>query len=202
MIGKLKGQIDSIEDDHSIIDVSGVGYLVYSSGKTLSTLSTGEYTELLIETHVREDHIRLYGFSNIEEKSTFTLLQSVKGVGTRMALAILSHLSPNEIAMALASEDKIPFNAVSGVGKKLAERIITELKDKFSSMDGIIIQNSVPASAIPVNNSIVLDAVSALVNLGITKMDAQNRVNTVMNSNQDISINELIRLSLSNKNKN
>ena len=198
MIGKLKGQIDSVYDDHFIIDVNGVGYLVYCSIKTLSKLVPGEHSELLIETHVREDHIHLYGFYNVEEKSTFTILQSVKGVGTRMALAILSSLTPEEIAFALSSEDKSAFNAVSGVGKKLAERIITELKDKFTSAGGVAISGLKPNSMVTPKTSAAGDAVSALVSLGINKFDAQNRVNIILSSEPEASINDLIRLALKN----
>ncbi|MDG1436792.1 MAG: Holliday junction branch migration protein RuvA [Rickettsiaceae bacterium] len=198
MIGKLKGQIDSVYDDHFIIDVNGVGYLVYCSIKTLSKLVPGEHSELLIETHVREDHIHLYGFYNVEEKSTFTILQSVKGVGTRMALAILSSLTPEEIAFALSSEDKSAFNAVSGVGKKLAERIITELKDKFTSAGGLAISGLKPNSMVTPKTSAAGDAVSALVSLGINKFDAQNRVNIILSSEPEASINDLIRLALKN----
>ena len=198
MIGKLKGQIDSVYDDHFIIDVNGVGYLVYCSVKTLSKLTTGEHCELLIETHVREDHIHLYGFYNLEEKSTFSTLQSVKGVGTRMALAILSHLTPDEIAFALATEDKLVFNAVSGVGKKLAERIITELKDKFISANGIIISNAKPNSLTSPKATIAGDAISALISLGVNKIDAQNRINIILTRAPETSINELIKLALKN----
>lgn len=198
MIGKLKGQIDSVYDDHFIIDVNGVGYLVYCSVKTLSKLVPGEHSELLIETHVREDHIHLYGFYNVEEKATFTILQSVKGVGTRMALAILSRLTPDEISWALSSEDKSAFNAVSGVGKKLAERIITELKDKFISVGGVAVSCSRPHSIVFPKASAAGDAVSALVSLGINKLDAQNRVNIILSSEPEASINDLIRLALKN----
>jgi len=100
MIGKLKGIVDSCYHDHVIIDVGGVGYLVFCSSKTLANLTPGDSVMLLIETHVREDHINLYGFYSSEEKSSFILLQSVKGVGTRMSLAILSTLSPDEISYA------------------------------------------------------------------------------------------------------
>lgn len=197
MIGKLKGKIESIYDDHFIIDVNGIGYLVYCSGKTLSKLSSGEYGELLIETHVREDHIHLYGFYNQEEKSIFTTLQSVKGVGTRMALAILSHLTPEEIELALSAEDKTVFNSVSGVGKKLAERIITELKDKFVATGGVMISGT---SYHNTNSATTTagDAISALASLGISRIDAQNRVSSVLASNPDMSINELIKLALKN----
>jgi Holliday junction DNA helicase RuvA len=198
MIGKLKGQVDSVYDDHFIIDVNGVGYLVYCSVKTLSKLAPDEYCELLIQTHVREDHIHLYGFYNVEEKSTFTTLQSVKGVGTRMALAILSHLTPDEIALALASEDKTVFNEVSGVGKKLAERIITELKDKFISAGGVMLSGAKSNNFVSPKISIASDAISALVSLGINKFEAQNRVNVILANNSEASINEIIKAALKN----
>ena len=200
MIGKLKGLIESVYDDHVIIDINGVGYLVFCSVKTLSQLAPSEFCELLIETHVREDHIHLYGFSDLEEKAAFITLQSVKGVGTRMALAILSHLTPGEIQVALNNEDKIIFNGVSGVGKKLAERIVTELKDKTISTKSL--SEIAPKSGLPntktFNNSLALDAISALTSLGVGRIDAQSRVNTILAHSADISINDLIRLALKN----
>ena len=200
MIGKLKGLIESVYDDHVIIDINGVGYLVFCSVKTLSQLAPSEFCELLIETHVREDHIHLYGFSDLEEKAAFITLQSVKGVGTRIALAILSHLTPGEIQVALNNEDKIIFNGVSGVGKKLAERIVTELKDKTISTKSL--SEIAPKSGLPntktFNNSLALDAISALTSLGVGRIDAQSRVNTILAHSSDISINDLIRLALKN----
>ncbi|MBA2629084.1 MAG: Holliday junction branch migration protein RuvA [Rickettsiaceae bacterium] len=199
MIGKLKGLIDSVYDDHVIIDINGVGYLVFCSIKTLSQLVPMEFCELLIETHVREDHIHLYGFSDLEEKAAFSTLQSVKGVGTRMALAILSHLCPREIQLALTNEDKIIFNGVPGVGKKLAERIVTELKDKTISTKSLSGSALKFASNAKIhNNSLALDAISALTSLGVGRIDAQSRVNTILAQSADISINDLIRLALKN----
>lgn len=201
MIGKLKGKIElNNENGQVIVDVNGVGYLAFCSAKTLSKLAPEEYAELLIETHVREDHIHLYGFYNVEEKNTFNILQSVKGVGTRMALAILSELTPEEIGLALSAQDKVVFNNVSGVGKKLAERIITELKDKFITnttgvvpiKTGIALSNS--------TNDNMNDAVAALVSLGIGKSDAQIRINSILSESPDISINDLIKLGLKNSN--
>ena len=198
MIGKLKGIVDSCYHDHVIIDIGGVGYLVFCSSRTLANLTPGDSVMLLIETHVREDHIHLYAFYSSEEKSTFTLLQSVKGVGTRMSLAILSTLSPDEISYALAIKDTTAFSRVSGVGKKLAERIITELKDKYSS-------NYI--SEIPITSSagkdsgihdIAIDSISALVALGVNKAEAQNRINTLLAQDKNISLNELIKLALKN----
>jgi holliday junction DNA helicase RuvA len=199
MIGKLKGTVESSEDGQIIIDVNGVGYSVFCSGKTLNKVIAGEYAELLIETHVREDHIHLYGFYNSEEKSTFTILQSVKGVGTRMALAILTQLTPEEIQLALSAQDKVVFNNVSGVGKKLSERIITELKDKFITTTTMLASKNNNSSR-NLANDIMHDAVSALVSLGIGKSDAQIRINTILNETPDISINDLIRLGLKNSN--
>ena len=196
MIGKLKGKIESSEDGKIIIDAGGVGYLVFCSGKTLSKLTPGEYAELLIETHVREDHIRLYGFYSAEEKTTFNILQSVKGVGTRMALAILSELTPEEIQLALSAQDKVVFNNVSGVGKKLAERIVTELKDKFlTAATGMILTKTSTILANTGNNT-MHDAIAALVSLGISKSDAQIRINSILNESPDIPINDLIKQGL------
>ena len=194
MIGKLKGIVDSCYHDHAIIDASGVGYLVFCSSKTLANLNLGSAVTLLIETHVREDHIHLYGFYNSEEKNTFTLLQSVKGVGTKMSLAILSTLSPEEISYALATKDTISFNRVSGVGKKLAERIITELKDKYSSE--YIKETDITKSTLG-NNAI--DAISALVALGVSRADAQNRVSSILSQDKNISLNDLIKAALKNE---
>lgn len=196
MIGKLKGKIESSEEGKIIIDVSGVGYLVFCSGKTLSKLTSGEYAELLIETHVREDHIRLYGFYSAEEKNTFNVLQSVKGVGTRMALAILSELTPEEIQLALSAQDKLVFNNVSGVGKKLAERIVTELKDKFLTATTSAMLTKTNNISANKDNNIMSDAIAALVSLGISKSDAQTRINSILNESPDILINDLIKLGL------
>lgn len=194
MIGKLKGIVDSVQADYAIIDVSGVGYLAFCSAKTLANLVPGEPTELLIETHVREDHIHLYGFRKLQEKSTFLTLQSVKGVGTKMALNILSTLLPEDIELALSAQDKDAFTQVSGVGKKLAERIITELKDKFTNRLGI---SPMPISSnSKMSSSIANDAISALVSLGINKSEAYNRINVILAHNTNASINDLIKLAL------
>ncbi|MGC0371344.1 MAG: hypothetical protein DGJ47_000030 [Rickettsiaceae bacterium] len=200
MIGKLKGKIDSLYEGYLIIDVGGVGYSVFASGKTLANLEASQACEILIETHVREDHIHLYGFTDLEEKSSFNILQSVKGVGTRMALGILSQMSPSEIQHALNTEDKTMFNNVSGVGKKLAERIITELKDKLisSQVPQNIGYQGMKINATSQDNMMAKDAVVALTNLGISKTEAHNRVATIITNDPDISINDLIRLALRN----
>ncbi|WP_342170222.1 Holliday junction branch migration protein RuvA [Rickettsia endosymbiont of Seladonia tumulorum] len=198
MIGKLSGRIDSSYDDYVIIDVNGVGYRVFASAKTLSKLSEGESYKLFIETHVREDHIHLYGFLSLEEQSFFNLLQSVNGIGTRMALSILSALTPTDIQIAINNEDKNIFKAISGVGAKLAERIVRELSDKvakISSSSAVIGIKGIT----PVASS---DVIKALINMGFSRFEAQNTVQEIITKNPEISIDELIRTALKNHNSN
>ena len=131
MIGKLKGVIDSYGEDSVIVDVNGVGYLVHCSARTLQELPrVGEPVTLSIETHVREDQIRLFGFLTDVEREWFRLLQTVQGVGTKVALAVLGTLKPADLASAIAMRDKAMVARTPGVGPKVAERIVTELKDK------------------------------------------------------------------------
>ena len=163
MIAKLKGLIDSIGEGTLIIDVGGVGYLVFASSKTLGHMpAIGEAAELLIETHVREDHIHLYGFATEIELEMFRLLLSVQGVGTKVALSILTVLDPNALLVALASGDKAAITGGKGVGPKLAARIINELKDKVGSfaLEGI---SAAPGAT---HGAEFQDALSALVQLG------------------------------------
>ena len=202
MIGKLSGRVDSQGDDYVIIDVNGVGYLVYASVKTLAKLTEGETYKLFIETHVREDHIHLYGFLSIEEKSFFNLLQSVNGIGTRMALSILSSLTPIDIQIAINNEDKNIFKAISGVGAKLAERIVLELKDKIAKIasSSAVIKDSLNIKKItPIASN---EVIKALVNLGFSRFEAQNVVQEIITKNPEISIDELIRTALKNRNAN
>ncbi|ADE29909.1 Holliday junction branch migration protein RuvA [Rickettsia prowazekii] len=196
MIGKLNGKIDSHCDDYVIIDVNGVGYLVYASGKTLAKLVEGKFYKLFIETHVREEHIHLYGFLTLEEKNFFNLLQSVNGIGTKMALSILSNLTPTDIQIAINNDDRNIFKAISGVGAKLAERIMLELKDKITKIfsSSAIIKDS-NISSIAIN-----EVMKALVNLGFTRFEAQNTVQGIITQNPKISIDELIKTALKNRN--
>ncbi|MFP3018174.1 MAG: Holliday junction branch migration protein RuvA [Candidatus Tisiphia sp.] len=199
MIGKLKGKIDACFNDYVIIDVSGVGYLVYCSSETLNKLVVNEFCQLFIETHVREDHINLYGFLSLEEKAFFNLLQSVNGIGTRMALAILSNLSPEQIQSAIARRDKEAFKAISGVGLKLTERIIIELKDKALTnfTNNLTMDNNDTDLA-----KISSDATLVLTSLGIGKTEAQNLVQGIIAENSNLSINELIKLALKARGSN
>ena len=131
MIGKLKGVIDSYGEDYVILDVQGVGYQVHCSARTLQALpSPGEPSTLAIETHVREDHIKLFGFTSDVEREWFRLLQTVQGVGVKVALSVLGTLKPADLASAIAMRDRAAVSRSPGVGAKVAERIVTELKDK------------------------------------------------------------------------
>jgi holliday junction DNA helicase RuvA len=169
MIGKLKGIIDSYGEDSVILDVGGVGYLVHCSARTLQALpAAGQPVTLAIETHVREDQIRLFGFLSDVEREWFRLLQTVQGVGTKVALAVLSTLKPAELASAIAMRDKAMVQRAPGVGAKVAERIVTELKDKapaYADVDPAVVRlaGSIDERRAP---QPVADAVSALVNLG------------------------------------
>jgi Holliday junction DNA helicase RuvA len=169
MIAKLKGLIDSYGEDYVIVDVNGVGYLVHCSARTLQALpAPGEAVTLAIETHVREDMIRLFGFQSDAEREWFRLLQTVQGVGAKVALAVLGTLKPTDLANAVALRDKAMVARTPGVGPKVAERIVTELKDKapaFADIDPAVVRLSgaVEDKRAP---QPVADAVSALVNLG------------------------------------
>ena len=169
MIGKLKGVIDSYGEDYVILDVGGVGYQVHCSARTLQSLpQPGEASTLSIETHVREDQIRLFGFQSDMEREWFRLLQTVQGVGAKVALAVLGTLKVADLANAVAMRDKAAVSRAPGVGPKVAERIVTELKDKapaFSALDPAVIQLSGALEEKRAPQPL-RDAVSALVNLG------------------------------------
>jgi holliday junction DNA helicase RuvA len=172
MIGKLRGSIDALAEDHVLLDVHGVGFVVHCSSRTLGNLPRpGEAATLAIETQVREDSIKLYGFTSEAERDWFRLLQSVQGVGAKVALAILGVLGEAELAAAIARQDKVSVARAPGVGPKLAARITAELKDKgpaVSVADLAIAGAALPADA----SSAVQDAVSALVNLGYGRPQA------------------------------
>ncbi len=175
MIAKLTGRLDTVGEDRAIVDVSGVGYLVFCSARTLANLpGAGDPVVLLIETHVREDHIHLYGFADSAERDWFRLLSTVQGVGARMALAILSALPPAELVRAIAAQDKATLTRPNGVGPKLAARIVTELKDKAGQIflgPAVALPGGRAADAeaqIPIPYD---DAISALVNLGYQRAE-------------------------------
>ena len=169
MIGKLKGIIDSYGEDFVILDVGGVGYVVHCSARTLQALpAQGEPAMLAIETHVREDQIRLFGFVTDVEREWFRLLQTVQGVGTRVALSVLGTLKPGDLASAVAMRDKATVARAPGVGPKVAERIVTELKDRapaYAAVDPAVIRLSGAFEEKKAPQPLA-DAISALVNLG------------------------------------
>ena len=175
MIGKLSGIIDSFGDDYLILDVNGVGYVVTCSSRTLQRLpARGEATSLAIETQVREDAIRLFGFISDAERDWFRLLQSVQGVGAKVALALLGILSAGELATAIGTQDKASVARAPGVGPKLAARIVAELKDKapaLAAVDPVVARLAGEEEAKGAPRP-VQDAISALVNLGYGRPQA------------------------------
>ena len=174
MIAMLAGIVDQVAVDNLVLDVSGVGYLVFCSRRTLARApGRGERLRLLIETHVREDHIHLYGFAEEAERDWFRLLTTVQGVGARLALAVLGALAPEALATAILAQDKAALARAEGVGRKLAQRIVIELKDKVGGVAlGPAAQGAAPAA----DGAAAADAVSALVNLGYQRSDAYGAV--------------------------
>ncbi|HEX5868381.1 MAG TPA: Holliday junction branch migration protein RuvA [Beijerinckiaceae bacterium] len=200
MIGKLRGVIDAYGEDFVIVDVGGVGYVVHCSTRTLQNLPpVGEAATLSIETHVREDMIRLYGFRSDAEREWFRLLQTVQGVGAKVALGILSVLDPGSLATAIATSDKASVSRGPGVGPKLAARIVAELKDKapaFAVVDpGLIrLSDAVEDRRAP---QPVSDAVSALVNLGYAQVQASAAIAAALKqAGDEAEAKTLIRLGL------
>ncbi|PLT93175.1 Holliday junction branch migration protein RuvA [Sinorhizobium medicae] len=199
MIGKLKGTIDEIGEDHVVLDVHGVGYVAHCSARTLAKLGrAGEAAVLFIETYVREDQLKLFGFLSALEREWFRLLQSVQGVGSKVALAVLSTLTPGELANAIALQDKTSISRAPGVGPKVAVRIVTELKNKAPAFVGEMAPSiglkqelGEGVAAAPVS------AVSALTNLGYSRDQAANAVAAALkNGGEGADSARLIRLGL------
>ncbi|KWT69183.1 Holliday junction DNA helicase RuvA [Hyphomicrobium sulfonivorans] len=178
MIGKLRGKVDAVGESFLIVDVNGVGYEVQASTRTLRNLKSGDDVSLTIDTHVREDAIRLFGFASEVERSWFRVLQAVQGVGSKVALALLGTLSPQELANAIALGDWASVEQAPGIGKKLALRIVAELKDKASSLAvaGLQLPAGAGASAVPEYGNAAAEAISALANLGYAPAQASAAV--------------------------
>ena len=194
MIAQLTGRVDALSDGTCVIDVGGVGYLVQASSRTLSALpQPPAAAKVLIETHVREDAIVLYGFADSAERDWFRLLTTVQGVGGKVALAILSALSPRDLIGAIAAGDKASLTRAQGVGPRLAIRLLTELKDKTGAMPTSTGVSYTPiAAATPAD-----DALSALVNLGYRRPEAQPVVARVLERlGEAATLDALIRDSL------
>jgi len=173
MIAMLAGIVDQASADSLVVDVNGVGYLVFASGRTLARVpSRGEAVRLLIETHVREDHIHLYGFADAAERDWFRLLTRVQGVGARLALSILSAIGPEELALAIFAQDRTVPARAEGVGPRLAQRIVNELKDKLGGLAATAPLAAPTATAAAAGNGPAAEAISALVNLGYRRVEA------------------------------
>src|SRR4051812_29905239 len=180
MIAKLSGTLDSVGPDGAVIDVGGVGYLAFCSTRTLGRLPpAGGAVRLLVETHVREDHIHLYGFIDAAERDWFRLLTTVQGGGARLALAGLSAIAPEGLTLAIAAQDRAALARADGVGPRLAARIVNELRDKVGSL-GVATPSSLPPPGAPVAEvgvaGAIADAVSALENLNIGRAEAYGAV--------------------------
>jgi Holliday junction DNA helicase RuvA len=187
MIGKLTGKVDAVGESHCIIDVGGVGYEVQASARALRGMALGETVSLTIDTHVREDAIRLYGFSSEVERTWFRTLQTVQGVGAKVALACLGILAPHELANAIALGDWAQVERTPGVGKKLAQRITSELKDKAPALGVASLPSGAaePIAAAPVTAdgagaTATAEAISALTNLGYQPVQASQAVAAAM----------------------
>jgi Holliday junction DNA helicase RuvA len=201
MIGKLRGLVDSYGEDFVILDVGGVGYLVQCSARTLQALPRlNEVATLAIETQVREDAIRLFGFRDEGEREWFRLLQTVQGVGAKVALAILSTLDPGELASAVASRDKAQLQRAQGVGGRLAERLVTELKDKvpaFAGLDPLVARLAGAVEARAGLPQPVADAISALTNLGYGQPQASAAIAAALKTaGENPAASQLIKLGL------
>ncbi len=203
MIAALRGTVLQLGEDFAVIDVGGVGYLVFASGRTLRGLPPlGAEVRLQIETHVREDHIHLYGFLEAAERDWFRLLLTVQGVGAKVGLALLSALSPAELATAIAAQDRSAITRAQGVGPKLAQRLVTELKEKAAAMAmpaALARRGAAADSATPA--AVNEDAVSALVNLGYKRAEAYGAVARAIQSLGDkpaknLDLQALIRAGL------
>ncbi len=212
MISKLSGILDSVHENFLILDVQGVGYQVYASSSTLAQCTgVGEPLSLLIDTHVKEDYIKLFGFQNTAEQEWFRLLTSVQGVGAKAAMSIMTACPPEQLGFAIAAGDKPAIQRADGVGPKLAARILTELKDKAGKIDlqagknlgakGVSISVAAPNMG---EGGVAQDAVSALINLGYQRTDAYAAVMNVKekaanddgNGESELDLGEMIRLSL------
>jgi holliday junction DNA helicase RuvA len=198
MIGKLTGRLDAVSTSTVIVDVGGVGYEVTVPTRTLATLPPiGETVTLAIDTHMREDAIRLYGFATEHERAWFRALQTVQGVGAKVALAVIGTLSPADLANAVALQDKAQVARAPGVGPKVAARIVAELRDKMPSLaPALRTGGGAPTAALP-EGLAARDAVSALTNLGYAHVEAAAAIQAAIGlAGRQARAEELIRLGL------
>ena len=216
MIGRLRGRVDYKAQDHFLLDVSGVGYLIFCSERTLSEIpGNGEFTTIYTDLLVREDLLQIFGFLSQVEKEWYRLLMSVQGVGAKASLAILSALGEDGVSRAIALGDWTSVKSAKGIGPKTAQRVVNELKDKASHVMSLVphkvgnqeekvsdadiierIDDNPSINLAISNNSAQADALSALQNLGYTPSDAAAAVAKILNQSSDLSTEELIRSSL------
>ncbi|NOT70266.1 MAG: Holliday junction branch migration protein RuvA [Hyphomicrobium sp.] len=202
MIGKLRGKVDAIGESFLIIDVGGVGYEVQASSRTLRNLKVGDEVSLTIDTHVREDAIRLFGFQSELERSWFRTLQTIQGVGSKVALAVLGVMAPQDLANAIALGNSAALEETPGVGKKLAQRMVLELKDKAPALSVAGLHVPVAsgpggAPSGPIHGHAAAEAISALTNLGYNPSQASGAVAVAMKElGSDADTAKLIRRGL------
>lgn len=195
MIAKLKGILDSLDHNHVVLDVGGVGYALFCSGTTLKELpAEGAECTLYVEPLIRAESITLFGFSSPEERALFRLLLTVQGVGGKVCIALLSALPPETLQQSIMAEDHVPLTQADGVGPKVAQRIVRELKDKAGSL----VVASLASTVLPKTSSQLHgEATSALVNLGYKKPAAHSAVQKVLSEyKEDIALSQLIPLAL------
>jgi holliday junction DNA helicase RuvA len=177
MIAKLAGVVEQIEPDAAVIDVNGVGYLAFCSTRTIGRLpAPGSPGRLLIETHVREDHIHLYGFIDAAERDWFRLLTTVQGVGARLALSLLSAVPPEKLGLAILAQDKPALAQAEGVGPRLAARIVNELRDKIGNLAAPVSSPSALLDGPSNGRGATADAIAALENLGVARSEALSAI--------------------------
>jgi Holliday junction DNA helicase RuvA len=201
MIGKLTGVVDSVFEDHIILEVSGVGYIVHLTSSAIASCSPGKPLSLLIHSVTREDGTILIGFNDEISKRWFTILQSVQGVGVKMALSILSAMGVNDIVNSVISEDINSFKQISGIGPKLASRLINELKTRKDLVPQVLIGSNTTVTSLKTTNSVsdvskISDAISALENLGFDRKNSFLIVSEIANENADIKLEDLITRAL------
>jgi Holliday junction DNA helicase RuvA len=194
MIGKISGLVDLVESNYLILDVNGVGYLLHCSAKTLNHANSGARLSLFVETHVKEDRIVLYGFMHQQDRLCFLELTTVKGIGPRIALHVLGHLTPGQVCNAIKGNDKRSFANISGLGPKLVDRMFAELKSRaFINNFADDLGGSEQVSHSNARN----DAVDVLVNLGVTRAVAASMVARILSESPKSTLNDIVRCALS-----
>lgn len=195
MIGQLKGLVEHLDLTQALIDVQGVGYVVHASSRTLATLRIGEATRLLIETQVREDAITLFGFASAQEQALFRTLTTVQGVGAKVGLALLSALGPQELVQSIVLQDHKNLTRADGVGPKLAQRIVNELKDKIAKESpGLKTAGSTPT--LMVANDTLNDVIGTLVSLGYRRADVVPLATQLTAQQPDAAVQQLVKAAL------